>query len=129
MEEREKRIRKLENELKSEREKSVDDLTKTFERIAPREGTSRQITLSEKLERLVEHFEREKNERIRKMLDRISSEEKTRVAKLIEKHSQEMLLMIAEKIMASEVCHVRYGLKFIVFSNMKYLLQKHRSKY
>ncbi|KAI8782867.1 hillarin [Biomphalaria glabrata] len=97
--ERKKKVKRLEDELRAEMERSVRDMVSTFERFSPQKGKTR---LQKETEKLEETYRRKKEEKIRKMLDRLSNEQRAKVASLIQKHSQEMLLLIAERLTASE---------------------------
>ncbi|XP_059163218.1 hillarin-like [Physella acuta] len=97
--ERKKKVKRLEEELRAEMERSVRDMVSTFERFSPQKGKTR---LQKETERLEETYRRKKEEKVRKMIDRLSNEQRAKVASLIQKHSQEMLLLIAERLTASE---------------------------
>ncbi|CAG5120584.1 unnamed protein product, partial [Candidula unifasciata] len=98
-EERKKKVKRLEEELRAEMERSVRDMVSTFERFSPQKGKTR---LQKETEKLEETYRRKKEEKIRKMIDRLSNEQRAKVASLIQKQSQEMLMLIAERLTASE---------------------------
>lgn len=102
LEEREKMIKRLEDELRIEKEKNVKDLISDFEKISHKQDRT---GLEKETAKLEQHYKRKREERLRHLIEKLTAEEKARVAKLIEKHSQEMLLMIAEKLTSvTEVC-------------------------
>ena len=96
-EERDKWVHKIETELQIEKEKSVADLIKGFEKMASKKE---KINIHQEKERLEVMYRKKKEERMKNLIGRLSLEEKGQVTKLIEKHSQEMLLLIAEKLNA-----------------------------
>ncbi|KAJ8312555.1 hypothetical protein KUTeg_009928, partial [Tegillarca granosa] len=95
LEEREKMIKRLEDELRIEKEKNVKDLISDFEKISHKQDRT---GLEKETAKLEQHYKRKREERLKHLIEKLTAEEKARVAKLIEKHSQEMLLMIAEKL-------------------------------
>ena len=100
MEKRKRTLRKLDEDLQKEKEKSVKELVVTLERVSPQNN---QTGVARETEKLEEHYKRKRAEKVRKLMERLTSEEKQQVARMIEKHSQEMLLMIAERLSTNDV--------------------------
>ncbi|OWF35614.1 hillarin-like isoform X1 [Mizuhopecten yessoensis] len=95
-EDRTKMVQRLEDELKVEKEKSVQELVAGFEKKITSKKDIK-TGLEKETERLEQLYKRKKEERLRCLMDKLTTEEKSQVTRLIEKHSSEMLLMIAEK--------------------------------
>ncbi|KAL3856219.1 hypothetical protein ACJMK2_010996 [Sinanodonta woodiana] len=99
LEEREKRIQRLESELQIEKDKSVKELIAGFEHLKNMKDKSSLEKETKKLEML---FRRKKEERLKRLIERLTTEEKDRVTQMIQKHCQEMLDMIADRSTVKE---------------------------
>lgn len=94
LEEREKEMRKLDESIDAEKDRSASELLSSFERMSM-SGAPPNLMMER--ERIEDHFRRLREDKLKDMMDKIATEEKARTAKMLERHGQEMMLLIAEK--------------------------------
>ncbi|CAH1779952.1 unnamed protein product [Owenia fusiformis] len=98
-EEREGAIRKMDEKLREEKEKSVLELIEYFNRREEVEGYSEELDeqREKRLRELDDVYKDKREERLKKLLAKLAMDERARVSDIVERHAQEMLLLLADK--------------------------------
>lgn len=104
--------KRLEEEFQKEQEKYAKEHLSSLTKSSPSKTKVKKLKEPDKTG---EQYQQQKDERLKASLERLTSEERSRVAKMIQKHSEEMLLMIAEKLAANEVCKYKQTCNIFVF--------------
>ena len=94
-EEREKEMKRLDNNLDVERDRAAAELIASLENMPM--GQSQRNLMAER-ERLEDHFRKLRDDRLKGAMDKVAAEEKARSARMLDRQCQEMLLLIAEKV-------------------------------
>lgn len=93
-EEREKEMKRLDNNIETEKEHAAAELLSNIEQMGLKQNPRNLVAERERIE---DHFRRLRDDRLRSVMDKVAAEEKARAARMLDRQCQEMLLLIADK--------------------------------
>jgi lambda family phage tail tape measure protein len=96
-EEREKEMKRLDNNIETEKEHAAAELLSNIEQMGLKQNPRNLVAERERIE---DHFRRLRDDRLRSVMDKVAAEEKARAARMLDRQCQEMLLLIADKVCA-----------------------------